>query len=245
LPAPRFQIAEQIQAPPSKQGARALRRELLRSSPLFSHLEDSEAEAIVAEAVVRHYPKGAQIFAKGDPGDSMMAVLRGRVAISDSSADGRQVLLTVFRESDVFGEMALLDGKERSANATAAAECDLLEVPRRSLLRLLEHRFDVCLGLMIVLCDRLRRTNQQVEDFAFLGLERRMAKLLLRLADEMDQSTASRLKLNISQRALGERVGGSRERINKILHDWKGAGIIAIENGSIEIFDRQVLADIV
>jgi CRP-like cAMP-binding protein len=72
-----------------------------------------------------------------------------------------------------------------------------------------------------------------------------MAKLLLRLADEMDQSTASRLKLNISQRALGERVGGSRERINKILHDWKGSGIIAIENGSIEIFDRQVLADIV
>jgi CRP/FNR family cyclic AMP-dependent transcriptional regulator len=109
-------------------------------------------------------------FAKGDLGDSMMAVLRGRVAISDPSPDGRQVL--VFREGDVFGEMALIDGKERSANATAAAACDLLVVPRQSFLHLLEHRPDVCMGLMVVLCDRLRRTIEQIEDFAFLGLER-------------------------------------------------------------------------
>jgi CRP/FNR family transcriptional regulator, cyclic AMP receptor protein len=229
---------------PSPVRAPALRRGLLRNSSLFSHLEDNEADAILAQAVVRHYPEGAQIFAKGDPGDSMMAVLHGRVAISDSSSDGRQVLLTVFREGDVFGEMALLDGKERSANATAAAACDLLLVPRLSFLHLLKHRPDVCMGLMIVLCDRLRRTNQQVEDFAFLGLERRIAKLLLRIANDMDQATASRLRVKISQRALGELVGGSRERINKILHDWRRSGIIAIENGSIQIRDREALADL-
>lgn len=191
-----------------------------------------------------NYVEGAHIFAKGDPGDSMMAVLHGRVAISDPSSDGRQVLLTVFREGDVFGEMALLDGKERSANATAAAACDLLVVPRQSFLRLLERRPDVSMGLMVVLCDRLRRTNQQVEDFAFLGLERRVAKVLLRLA-EMDHARASRLGIKISQRALGELVGGSRERINKILHDWRRSGIIAVENGSIRICDRKALTDLV
>lgn len=217
----------------------------MRNNPLFSHLDDSEVDAILAEARVVSYSEGAHIFAKGDPGDSMMAVLHGRVAISDPSSDGRQVLLTVFREGDVFGEMALIDGKERSANATAAAACDLLVVPRQSFLRLLEHRPDVCLGLMIVLCDRLRRTNEQVEDFAFLGLERRIAKLLLHRLAEMDQTAALRLSIRISQRSLGELVGGSRERINKILHEWRRSGIIALEHGSIQICDRQALTDLV
>ena len=242
---PRQQNTDQSYAPPSRAGASARGRELLRNSPLFSHLDDSEADAILAEARVVSYSEGAHIFAKGDPGDSMMAVLHGRVAISDPSSDGRQVLLTVFREGDVFGEMALIDGKERSANATAAAACDLLVVPRQSFLRLLEHRPDVCLGLMIVLCDRLRRTNEQVEDFAFLGLERRIAKLLLHRLAEMDQTAALRLSIRISQRSLGELVGGSRERINKILHEWRRSGIIAMEHGSIQICDRQALTDLV
>src|SRR3979411_3226241 len=127
-------------APPSALG-------LLRNSILFRHLDDSEAEAILADAQVRHYPEGAQIFAKGDPGDSMMAVLHGRAVISDSSLDGRQGVRATLREGDVFGEMALLDGKERSANATAAAECDLLVVRRNSFLSLLKHPPDTSLRL--------------------------------------------------------------------------------------------------
>jgi CRP-like cAMP-binding protein len=199
----------------------------------------------MAGAQVRHYPEAARIFAKGDPGDSMMAVLHGRVVISDSSLDGRQVVLTTLREGDVFGEMALLDGKERSANATAAVKCDLLVVRRNSFLSLLKHRPDVCMGLMVVLCERLRHTNEQVEDFAFLGLERRIAKLLLRLAQETKQSAVSQSRLKISQRALAEFVGGSRERTNKLLQNWKRAGIIAIENGSIQICDAEALADLI
>jgi CRP/FNR family transcriptional regulator, cyclic AMP receptor protein len=146
----------------------------LRSSPLFSHVDDREADVILEDARVMRYPEVAQIFAKGDPGDSMMAMLRGRVVISNPSSNGRPLVLTIFRDGDVIEGMALLDGKERSADATAAAECDLLVVPRRSLLRLLEHRPDVSIELMVVLCGRLRRTNEPVEDFVFLGLERRI-----------------------------------------------------------------------
>ena len=78
----------------------------------------------------------------------------------------------------------------------------------------------------------------------FLDWNGAWPKLLLRLADEMDQPTASRLRLKISQRALGELVGGSREGINRLLHDWKSSGIIAIEDGSIQICDRQALTDL-
>jgi len=243
MPMPRAQAKNHAAA--AGMPSSAPRRALLRNSPLFSHLEDSEADEILTEALITNYSEGTQIFGKGDPGDSMMAVLHGRVVISDSFSDGRQVLLTVLREGDVFGEMALLDGRERSANATAAAECELLVVRRDSFLSLLKHRPDVSMGLMVVLCERLRRTNEQVEDFAFLGLERRIAKLLLRLAQETKQSAASPSRLKISQRTLGELVGGSRERTNKLLQNWKRAGIIAIENGSIEIRDTEALADLV
>ena len=219
-------------------------RQILRRSRLFERLGDSEIDAILAHATVARQAEGDQIFAKGDPGNSMMAVLKGRVVISAPSPDGRQVVLTVMREGDVFGEIALLDGNERTADATAAIDCELLVVPRRSLLALLERRPDLCIDLLIVLCERLRRTNEQVEDLAFLDLEARIAKVLVRLTEESggeDRSSTKPVGVKISQRALGELVGGSRESVNKHLQDWKRSGIIAIEKGAIVIRDLGAL----
>jgi CRP/FNR family transcriptional regulator, cyclic AMP receptor protein len=225
-------------------GSTLSQRAVLRRSPLFAPLGDSEIDAILAHAMVTRVAEGDHIFAKGDPGSSMMAVLKGRVTISTPSADGRQVVLTVFRDGDVFGEIALLDGKERTADATAAADCELLVVPRRSLLSLLDHRPDLCIGLLTVLCERLRRTNEQVEDLAFLDLEARIAKTLVRLAEEnRDGVPAARsFGVKISQRALGELVGGSRESVNKHLQDWKRSGIIDLGKGAITIRDLEALA---
>jgi CRP/FNR family transcriptional regulator, cyclic AMP receptor protein len=223
-------------------GSTASQRQIVRRSRLFARLGDGDIDAILAHSMVRHFADGEQIFAKGDPGSSMMAVLKGRVTISTSSPEGRQVVLTAMREGDVFGEIALLDGKERTADATAAGDCELLVVPRRSLLSLLEHRPELCLDFLVVLCERLRRTNEQVEDLAFLDLEARMAKALLRLAEENGGSHAKPVGVKISQRVLGELVGGSRESVNKHLQDWKRAGFITIEKGSIVIRDFDSLA---
>jgi CRP/FNR family transcriptional regulator, cyclic AMP receptor protein len=218
-------------------------RQVLRRSRLFARLGDSEIDAILAHATVVRQAEGDQIFAKGDPGNSMMAVIKGRVMISSPSPDGRQVVLTVMREGDVFGEIALLDGNERTADATAMSDCEMLVVPRRSLFALLERRPDLCIDLLIVLCERLRTTNEQVEDLAFLDLEARIAKVLVRLADENGgRSAGGPVGVKISQRALGELVGGSRESVNKHLQDWKRSGIIALEKGSIVIRDVAALA---
>ena len=226
-------------------GSTLSQRQELRRSRLFARLGDSEIDAILAHASIARHAEGDHIFAKGDPGNSMMAVLHGRVVISNPSPDGRQIVVTIFRDGDVFGEIALLDGKERSADATAGVDCELLVVPRRSLLRLLERRPELCVELMVVLCERLRRTNEQVEDFAFLDLETRIAKVLLRLThDEIGRSPAARPGLKISQRALGELVGGSRESVNKHLQDWKRSGIIELEKGSILIRDLEALTDL-
>ena len=220
-------------------------RQVLRRSPLFVRLGDEETDAILAHARVAKYAAGDQIVVKGDPGDSMMAVLNGRVSISVPSPDGRQVVLSVLRDGDIFGEIALLDGKERTADVNALTDCEILIVPRRSLWSLLEHRPDVCIELMLVLCERLRHTNQQVEDLAFLDLKARIAKVLLRLAGE---SGAGKMQIEpvavrISQSALGELVGGSRESVNKLLHVWKQSGIVSVEKGAIVIHDTAVLAE--
>jgi len=227
-------------------GSTLSQRQVLRRSSLFARLGDNEIDAVLAHATVARHPEGEQIFAKGDPGNSMMAVLKGRVMITAPSQDGRQVVLTVMRDGDVFGEIALLDGKERTADATAATDCELLTVPRRSLLSLLERRPDLCIELLIVLCERLRRTNEQVEDLAFLDLEARIAKVLVRLAEENGNGhpPTRPVGVKISQRALGELVGGSRESVNKHLQDWKRSGIIAIEKGSIVIHDIEALAEL-
>lgn len=219
------------------------RRGLLRSSPLFARLGDAEADAILAHAKIARYPHGAAIFTKGEPGDSMMAVLRGRVTISAPSSDGRQVVLSVVREGEVFGEIALLDGKERTATATAAADCELLVVKRPDFIAVLRRQPELSLPLLMVFCERLRHTDEQVEDFAFLDLEARIAKTLLRLAEEQnDGQVSGAAGIKISQRALGEIVGSSRESVNKHLQDWKRAGLIAIGKGAIQIRDLAAFA---
>jgi CRP/FNR family transcriptional regulator, cyclic AMP receptor protein len=228
-------------------GSTEAQRQVLRRSQLFAKLADAEIDAVLAHATITRHVMGEQIFAKGDPGNSMMAVMTGRISITTPSADGRQVVLTVIRDGDVFGEIALLDGKDRTADATAITDSELLVVPRRSLLALLERRPDLCISLLIVLCERLRRTNEKVEDLAFLDLEARIAKVLVRLAEENDGSQSKTAQarpvgVKISQRALGELVGGSRESVNKHLQDWKRSGIIDIEKGAILIHDIDALA---
>jgi CRP/FNR family transcriptional regulator, cyclic AMP receptor protein len=217
-----------------RDGSVSSHREALRGSTLFARLSDDETDVVLSHARLATYRTGDQIVAKGDPGESMMAVLEGRVSISAPSPDGRQVVLSELRVGDVFGEIALIDGRERTADATALTDCEILIIPRRSLWSLLERRLDLCIDLMLVLCDRLRHTNEQVEDLAFLDLQSRMAKVLLRLAADSG-GDQEQLAVTISQRALGDLVGGSRESVNKRLNTWKELGIISIEKGTILI----------
>src|SRR5215472_9693039 len=222
-------------------GATPERRQILRRSALFARLPDDEIDAILKYAAIRRYAANAQIVRKGDPGSSMMAVLRGRVVIRAPSSEGKEVILNIINEGEIFGEIALLDGKERTADATAMTDCKLLVVARRSFLPLLE-RPVVARELLKVLCERLRRTSEQLEDVLFLDLQARMAKILLRFAEaDGAPQRGMRVVLRMSQRELGNLVGASREKVNRRLRAWRRAGIIAIEKGTIFIRDPAAL----
>jgi CRP-like cAMP-binding protein len=204
-------------------------------------LPDDEIDAILEHAAIRRYAASAQIFYKGDPGSSMMAVLRGRVVIRASSSEGKEVILNIINEGEIFGEIALLAGKERTADATAMTDCVLLAVERRSFLPLLE-RPVVARELLNVLCEWLRRTSEQVKDLLFLDVEARIAKILLRFAEAGGApQPGARVVFGMSHRELGNLVGASREKVNGRLRAWRCAGIIAIEKGTIFIPDPAAL----
>lgn len=223
--------------------ALAERRNLLRGTILFSGISDEDADAILASAHVARYRARAEIFAKGAPGHSMMAILKGRVRISAPSADGREIVFKIMAEGELFGEIALLDGKERTADATAITACELLVVERHAFLPILKRRPELCIRMLELLCERLRRTDEQVEDLLFRQFENRLARTLLRLAQEYgrQEGGAVQINLGLSQAELANLVGGARESVNRHLHHLERLGVIALMGSTIVIPDTKAL----
>lgn len=215
--------------------------ELLRGHAILGQLPAEALEHLSAYVTRRRVQRGATIFAKGDPGQGLMAVVRGSVRISLPAAGGREVVLNRIQAGEVFGEMALLDGQARSADATAIEDCELLIVDRRNLVHLMHQKPQVAVKLLEILCARLRRTNEQVEDTMFMSLPVRLAKLLLSFspAAEID---GPKEKIAITQRELSQMIGGSREATNKQLRAWEKRGWVRLEHRTLTVLDRSALA---
>jgi len=164
-----------------------------------------------------------------------MAVLRGRVRISSVSGDGKEVTLNVINPGEIFGEIALLDGESRSADATAIEDTTLLVVERRLFLPFLRRNEDLPLRLLAVLCSRMRRTSTALEEIALFDLPVRLARVLLKLADDYGRpsATGTRIDLKLSQRDLSNLVASSRESVNKQLRTWRESGTVDLEDGFI------------
>ena len=159
------------------------KRQIFERHFLLGKLSGDEIDTLLHFARVERYPSGEEIYAKGSPGQSMMAVLRGTAKMTSVSSEGKEIVLNIMHPGDIFGEIALLDGEERSADAVAMTDCELLVIHRRDFMPILEKRADICLILLRILCQRLRQTSEQVEDVLFRHLESRVAKALLHLAD--------------------------------------------------------------
>ena len=216
---------------------------LLRNHPLFCELTPSMLERISTYAKRRSFAKGSTIFEKGDAGVGLIGVVSGSVKISVTSADGRDIVLNIIRLGEVFGEIALLDGRARTANATAMSDCELIVIERREFLPFLRSEPDVTLKLMEILCSRLRKTSEQVQDVTFLNLSTRLAKTLLRLAAN-DGPSKPASKVAITQREISQIVGRSRESTNKQLRAWAKRGWIRLERGSVTVIKAAKLVEL-
>jgi len=212
---------------------------LLQKASLLQGLDDREAARIAPFVQVRRFRNNQVIFRKGDEGESLMIVAEGKVKIRSTSLDGREIVFNIIDTGEVFGEIAMLDGQERTGDAVAVGDVSLLVILRRDVVPILRQHPEISIRLMFLLCERLRRTSEQVEDLVFLVQSVRLAKTLLRLAHQfgMPAKDSVAIELKMSQRELGSLVGMRREALNRQLGSWRAQGLIELSDGKIVISD--------
>lgn len=217
-------------------------RQALARTALFGTLSEAQVCGVVARGVTQTFPARRVIFQKNDPGDSLMVVLSGRIKISNVSLEGREAVLNFMTPGQVLGEIALLDGRPRTADATAVEKSEVFVLRRRDVEPLLREQPDIAIRFIDVLCAKLRDTTEMVEDTLFLHMAARVAKALLRLAETHGEpvapgSPAVRLGVKFSQRELGGYVGLARENVNRQLGAWREEGLVRIDRGHIVLLD--------
>lgn len=219
------------------------RQEFLQNSPLFAGLDSAILARVLAVAVTRRLARGETLFQKGDPGDRLFGVLSGRVKVHTTSPEGKEVTLNLFKEGQFFGEIALLDELPRTADAMAMAPSELLVIHRRDFMPLVESEGRLAMHIIRLLCQRVRVASEMVEDAAFLPLELRLAKHLLRLVGTYGQPVAGGIEigLRLSQQELAHMMATTRESVNKQLQAWAQAGWIDLRRSRVTVTDVAAL----
>jgi CRP-like cAMP-binding protein len=188
--------------------------ELLRGAALLETLPDEELCDLATRVHRSQHDSGEPIFRKGDEGTGMMVVVSGRIKISSVGASGSEVILNVIEAGQVFGEMALVDGDPRSADAVAAKKTELITLLRRDFLPILKRHPAAGLAMIAVLSQRIRQTTQFVEDAVFLDVATRLLNRLEFLADHYgrkDPETGGiRIEHDFTQQDLADSVGLTR-----------------------------------
>jgi CRP-like cAMP-binding protein len=222
----------------------AMKRDALLSSAFFRAMRPTEIEEIIGFAAERRIARGTTVFAKGEPGSSMMAVLAGRLRIGSVSHDGKEVTLNVIGPGEIVGEIALLDGKPRSADVVATEDTTVMVIERRDFMPFMLRHETLVERVLAVLCDRLRRTSMALEEIALFEVPARLARLLVKLAAEYGRPEPGgglRIGIKLSQRDLSNLVASSRESVNKQLKVWRDAGSIDLVEGHVVILRQKDL----
>lgn len=219
--------------------ARTVPGDPLQGIALFSGLAPRVRRRLVASATPRLYREGQILFREGDPGDALLVLRSGVVAVFRSGPGRDRAVLTVVRAPNVLGEVSLLDGAPRSASVEAIDRTEVLALSRTAFLdvvhtdpSLMDEVFHG-LGLMI------RRLTEQKTDYIFLDLPGRVAKTLVRLLDTEHDANAG--TVHLSQSRVAELVGGSRQSINHVIRTFAHRGWLRTEGRRIVLTDLPAL----
>lgn len=217
--------------------------EIVRRVPLLAGLSAADVSSLAHLATRRVFRHGRRIFREGDAGDALYILTRGSVFITLLSNEGSESILAVLRAGDCLGELALLDGFERSATARVADDVEALVVTREDFQSWLAERPSASAALLRTLSMRIRRMNTALADRNALDLWQRLSKqLLLLLDDQSDLVGGAADRLRITQQELADMLGVTREAVNKTLRQFADEGWIEIRRGTITIRDASALA---
>lgn len=215
----------------------------LRQVPLFEPLGPEDLRHVEALAQRRRYRRGEVIFHRGDPGATLYVILAGRVRIYSPSDDGGEVVLGILWPGEFFGELSLLDGQPRSASAQTVDDCEMVVIGRDDFHRFLSEHPTASIAVMAVLSQRLRRTDQLLEDAAFLDVPGRLAKRLLELMESHGDTTAEGIliRLRLTHAELAAMVGATRESVTKAMKRFVRSGTLASRGHHVLVCSPEAL----
>lgn len=220
--------------------------ELLARTALFGSLEQEYRTAIVGRMRRVQFEPDQMIFSRGDPARDIYLVIQGRIRLSVLSTEGRELSFAHAGPGHIFGEIATLDGGERTAGATAISRVQAMTLSQKALMELIESHPKVALAAIHFLCQRLRDTDQRLEAIALHRIEVRLARLMLsahNLQSPTSQSSKAKLDLGMSQTELGLLIGASRSKVNIALTALEDMGAIT-RAGSGYICDPEILKSV-
>ncbi|MFD2417610.1 Crp/Fnr family transcriptional regulator [Amycolatopsis pigmentata] len=218
--------------------------ETLARAGIFQGVEPAAAEALAQTLETVEFPRGHVIFTEGEPGDKLYIILSGKVKIGRKSPDGRENLLWIAGQSDMFGELSIFDPGPRTSSATTVTEVRAVSMDRPSLRKWISTRPEIAEQLLRVIARRLRRTNNMVAELIFTDVPGRVARALLHFAQRFGSQEAGILRVthDLTQEEIAQYVGASRETVNKALADFAHRGWLRLEGKSVLILDPERLA---
>jgi CRP-like cAMP-binding protein len=211
---------------------------VLRRVPLFAELGDAEIARLSDLARERGYPRNSVILFEDDPGDALYVVIDGLVKVVLIGEDGREVILSVLKEGDFFGEMSLIDDQPRSAHVIAMEDSNLLVMRREDFQHRLREMPGVAIGMLRAMSRRLREADEKIGGLVLLDVNGRVAKLLLSMADENDGTHITR---RVTHHTIAQMVGSSRETVSRTMRELVERGLIEVTRKAITIRDRAKL----
>ena len=193
-------------------------KDFLESINLFYNIKDDFLDHAATLCKTKKYPKSSMIILEEEYGDRLFIIKNGTVKITRVNDEGKEVIIALLGAGDFFGEMAILDGKSRSANALAQENCELVTINKEDFLDMLKNNFQMCMNLLEELAVRLRKSDQQIEALSLSDAEHRIGVSILNLAEELGVIIKGKVTIeNLPfQQDIANMSGTSRETVSRI-----------------------------
>ena len=215
---------------------------LLDPGSILSGSSEAELASLAERATLQQFARGDALVDQGDMGDSWFILTKGVARVSVIAINGREITLDFLEAGAVVGEIAAIDGAERTASVIAIEHVEALRLDRAALRSAIAARPELGWRLLGQMARRLRQANATIEGDRAFASGPRLARCLVRLMATGPQGTHLRHDLN--QTDLAQFAGMSREQTNRQLSAWADAGIIGREHGRVLIIEADVLLDI-
>jgi CRP-like cAMP-binding protein len=215
----------------------------LKRCGLFEQLTAVQAERLERHARMRKFKRQALVYSPDEPGQSVLVLASGRVKINHLTPDGKETILAFIEDGEIFGELAVLDGKPRGEYAEAVVDSQVLLIPREDLLWLMEQRPDVALSITKLVGLRRRRIENRLRNVLFLSSRARMVHLLLELIESHGERAGDRceIRLTLTHQELASLIGVTRETVTVTLGQLQWERLIKVQHRRITVLDRDRL----